>query len=188
MKRVGWIWLRVCLSMASVKHKKECSQKKELFMEGAGLIGMFISTGKCDYTMIPKWTIFVSILMEESQFQSARGLKQFVLKNVTRSTKEPQKPGTGSYGSVEKLEDSGIICAGKTLHNSLINVQNEGVENVIRKFVKECQLMGDLRHPHIVQFLCICFLPDSKLPVLVMEYMATNLGPCLRRMKMYPSL
>ena len=41
--------------------------------------------------MIPKWTIFVSILMEESQFQSARGLKQFILKNVTRSTKEPQK-------------------------------------------------------------------------------------------------
>ena len=121
--------------------------------------------------------------MEESQFQSAAELTQFVLKNVKRPTKEPQKLGTGSYGSVEKLEDNGIDCAGKTLHNALIDVQNEGVENVIKKFVKECQLMGDLRHPHIVQFLGICFLPDSKLPVLVMEYMATNLDHLLEKNK-----
>ena len=100
--------------------------------------------------------------------------------------KSPKKLGTGSYGSVEKLEDSGNICAGKTLHNSLINVQNEGVENVIKKFVKECQLMGDLQHPHIVQFLGICFLPDSKLPELVMEYMATNLGHLLEKNENVP--
>ena len=124
--------------------------------------------------------------MEESQFQSAPELKQFVLVNVKRPTKESQKLGIGSYGSVEKLEDSGIVCAGKTLHNTLIDVQNEGVENVIKKFVKECQLMGDLRHPHIVQFLGICFLPDSKLPVLVMEYMATNLGHLLEKNENMP--
>ena len=119
--------------------------------------------------------------MEVSQFQSDPELKQFVLKNVQRPTKEPHKLGTGSYGSVEKLEENGIDCAGKTLHNALINVQNEGVENVIKKFVKECQLMGDLRHPHIVQFLGICFLPESKLPVIVMEYMATSLDHLLEK-------
>ena len=124
--------------------------------------------------------------MEESQFQSAPELKQFVLKNVKRPTKEPHNLGTGSYGSVEKLENNGIDCAGKTLHNALIDVQNQGVENVIKKFVKECQLMGDLRHPHIVQFLGICFLPDSKLPVLVMEYMATSLDHLLEKNKNVP--
>ena len=124
--------------------------------------------------------------MDESQFQSAPELKQFILINVKRPTKDCQKLGTGSYGSVEKLEDSGITCAGKTLHNALIDVQNEGIENVIKKFVKECQLMGDLRHPHIVQFLGICFLPDSKLPVLVMEYMATNLDHLLEKNKNVP--
>ena len=124
--------------------------------------------------------------MEESQFLSAPELKHFILINVKRPTKEPQKLGTGSYGSVEKLEDSGITCAGKTLHNALIDVQNEGVENVIKKFVKECQLMGGLRHPHIVQFLGICFLPESKLPVLVMEYMATSLDHLLEKNKNVP--
>ena len=119
--------------------------------------------------------------MDQSQFQSAPELKQFILVNIKRPTKDCHKLGTGSYGSVEKLEDNGIDCAGKTLHNALIDVQNQGVENVIKKFVKECQLMGDLRHPHIVQFLGICFLPDSKLPVLVMEYMATSLDHLLEK-------
>ena len=129
---------------------------------------------------------FVYRLMEVSQIQSAPELKQFILKDVKRPTKEPQKLGDGSYGSVEKLEDIGITCAGKTLHNALIDVQNEGVENVIKKFVKECQLMGDLRHPHIVQFLGICFLPDSKLPVLVMEYMPTSLDHLLKNNENVP--
>ena len=124
--------------------------------------------------------------MEDSQFQSSPELKQFILVNIKRPTKDHQILGTGSFGSVEKLEDSGITCAGKTLHNALIDVQNEGVENVIKKFVKECQLMGDLRHPHIIQFLGICFLPESKLPVLVMEYMATSLDHLLEKNKNVP--
>ena len=39
--------------------------------------------------------------------------------------------------------------------------------------------MSTLRHPHIVQFLGICFLPGSRLPALVMERLATSLHDLL---------
>ena len=35
--------------------------------------------------------------------------------------------------------------------------------------------MSTLRHPHIVQFLGVCFLPGSRLPALVMELLLTSL-------------
>ena len=120
--------------------------------------------------------------MEESvKLESVPELERFLLKNVKRPGEKPKKLGTGSYGSVEALEDGGITCAGKTLHDALIDVRNEGVENITKKFIKECQLLGDLRHPHIVQFLGICFLPGSQLPVLVMEYLTTSLDHLLQK-------
>jgi len=36
-----------------------------------------------------------------------------------------------------------------------------------------------LRHPHIVQFLGVCFLPGSRLPALVMERLMMSLGDLL---------
>jgi len=120
--------------------------------------------------------------MEESvKLESVPELERFLLKNVKRPGEKPKKLGTGSYGSVEALEDGGITCAGKTLHDALIDVRNEGVENIMKTFIKECQLLGDLRHPHIVQFLGICFLPGSQLPVLVMEYLTTSLDHLLQK-------
>ena len=39
--------------------------------------------------------------------------------------------------------------------------------------------MSTLRHPHIVQFLGVCFLPGSRMPALVMEKLATSLHDIL---------
>ena len=39
--------------------------------------------------------------------------------------------------------------------------------------------MSDLRHPHLVQFLGVCFLPNSTLPMLVMERLLTSLDELL---------
>jgi len=39
--------------------------------------------------------------------------------------------------------------------------------------------MSSLRHPHIVQFLGVCFLPGSRLPALVMERLMMSLGDLL---------
>ena len=50
---------------------------------------------------------------------------------------------------------------------------------MVDKYYKECSLLSELRHPHIVQFLGICFLPDSQLPILVMERLQGSLDELL---------
>ncbi len=75
--------------------------------------------------------------------------------------------GRGSYGTVEELELDGLSCAGKKLHDVLV----ERGDYWLRKFVAECSLLATIRHPNVVQFLGICFLDGSDLPVLVMEYL-----------------
>ncbi len=95
-------------------------------------------------------------------------LQRFVLRNAHLTGRSF---GSGSYGTVEELEVEGLLCAGKKIYDIL--VRDRRSPNVfIENFLKECTLLSDLRHPHIVQFLGICFLPDtSDLPILVMEYL-----------------
>ena len=45
--------------------------------------------------------------------------------------------------------------------------------------MEECKLMSKLRHPHIVQFMGVCYLPGSQLPVLLMEKLLTSLDSLL---------
>ena len=49
------------------------------------------------------------------------------------------------------------------------------------------QLMAEMRHPHIVQFLGLCFLEGSALPVLVMELLDSSLDDLLESSK-FPGL
>ena len=50
---------------------------------------------------------------------------------------------------------------------------------MVDKYYSECSLLSELRHPNIVQFLGICFLPDCQLPVLVMERLQGSLDELL---------
>ena len=90
--------------------------------------------------------------------------------------------GTGSYGSVEEVAVPGAVCAAKKIHDFFQDprqMPREGIEKAADEFVRECQLMSTLRHPHIVQFLGVCFLPGSRMPALVMEKLATSLHDIL---------
>ena len=90
--------------------------------------------------------------------------------------------GSGSYGSVEEVAVPGAVCAAKKIHDFFQDprqMPREGIEKAADEFVRECQLMSTLRHPHIVQFLGVCFLPGSRMPALVMENMATSLHDIL---------
>ena len=124
-------------------------------------------------------------MVDATQSDPDRELQKFVIRDVKRPQgRQSKKPlGVGSYGSVEELQVGGVICAGKTIHEALIDAKNapEGTKTVTQRFVRECQLMADMRHPHIVQFLGISFLPDSKLPVLFMEYLMTNLEDLIEK-------
>ena len=96
-------------------------------------------------------------------------LQPFVLSNVHPTG---VTIGFGSYGRVEEVRVSGAICAAKKVHDIF---QLTEFHNISNHFVRECRLMSILRHPNIVQFLGIASVPDSQLPVLIMEKLQTNL-------------
>ncbi len=93
-------------------------------------------------------------------------LRRFLLTDARSTGREL---GTGAYGTVEEIVVGGLACAGKKIHEVIVH------PNIVQKYKEECQLLSDLRHPHIVQFMGICFLPSSSLPVLVMEKLHTSL-------------
>ena len=79
-------------------------------------------------------------------------------------------------------EVNGLICAGKKVHEAVLDAGNVGVQDMASKYVQEYQLMSDLRHPNINQFLGVCFLPNCQLPVLLIERLDGSLDDlsCLR--------
>ena len=85
-----------------------------------------------------------------------------------------------------QVEYQTLTCAGKKLHEALLEVDNEGVGEMVQKYLLECQLMSSLRHPNITQFLGLCFLPGSQLPLLVMERLETSLDDLLEHMPNLP--
>ena len=86
--------------------------------------------------------------------------------------------GRGAFGRVEEVSIPGAVCAAKRIHDELL--RTEEATDLTTKFVKECKLMSTLRHPHIVQFLGICYLPDAPaLPALVMEKLDCDLHKLL---------
>ena len=78
------------------------------------------------------------------------------------------------------------MCAGKKIHEALLDAGNVGVEDLAQKYLQECQLMSDLRHPNITQFLGVCFLPNCQLPVLVMERLDGSLDDLLETVPNIP--
>ena len=75
-------------------------------------------------------------------FQRNPELQRFVLPDVRPTGKQL---GVGSYGSVEELEMNGLVCAGKRLHDALLQRDNVGVQNIERKYLEECQVMPTSR-------------------------------------------
>ena len=94
--------------------------------------------------------------------------------------------GKGSFGRVEEVELAGTVFAGKIWHDILLDPENEGVDNMIKRFIKECELMSQVRHPNIVQFMGISFDQDSPYPILLMERLDISLDKLLENRKNLP--
>ena len=104
-------------------------------------------------------------------------LSSFILPNIRQTG---QELGKGAYGSVEKVEIPGAMCAAKRINEELLHLGTpEGIKHITTAFAKECRLMSALRHPRIVQFLGVSYLPGSEVPSLVMECLDTNLHQLL---------
>ena len=77
--------------------------------------------------------------------------------------------GSGAYGMVCKAKLGELPCAAKLLHRVLFH------PTIQRRFEQECQLLQNMRHPNVVQYLGIAHEPRSHLPILLMELLDGNL-------------
>ena len=87
--------------------------------------------------------------------------------------------GIGYYGAVCKAKCDDLLCAAKILHPTLFDptVQLQVPEHrlPIKRFEQECEFLSTIRHPNIIQYLCMHQDPDTGLPVLLMELMDESL-------------
>ena len=118
--------------------------------------------------------------MERSSFPPIprdERLKPYILKGVEWTGK---CLGRGAFGVVLELQlQGGAVCAGKKIHDTLVDSQNVGVQHLVEKFIAECELMSTIRHPNIVTYYGIAIFDDSSIPVLVMEQLERSLDSFL---------
>ena len=108
-------------------------------------------------------------------------LQRFIIEDVVLTGKQL---GSGAFGSVVELKmNGGALSAGKRIHDALVHPQNEGIQRIIDKFVFECELMSNMRHPNIVNFYGLCFVSDNASPILVMEQLDQSLDDYLERVQ-----
>ena len=90
--------------------------------------------------------------------------------------------GDGAYATVLQYDFRGLKCVGKKIHSLLYEHASPAQRaDMLQRFGEECELLGRLHHPNIVQFLGVHKEMGSELPVLVMEYLPTNLSGYLDR-------
>ena len=92
--------------------------------------------------------------------------------------------GHGSYATVLELEYMGLKCAGKKIHELLLRQGDDTY--TVRRFEEECRLLSQVRHPNIVQFLGVHFQQGVRAPILVMEFLPTNLTSCIEQYGILP--
>ena len=92
--------------------------------------------------------------------------------------------GHGSYATVLELEYMGLKCAGKKIHELLL--RQGDTSYTVHRFEEECHLLSQVRHPNIVQFLGVYFQQGMQAPILVMEFLPTNLTSCIEQYSILP--
>lgn len=110
------------------------------------------------------------------------GFDPYKLSGVTVTDHEL---GRGSYATILELEHFGLKCAGKKIHEVLLGEGDTSYS--ICRFGEECHLLSQVRHPNIVQFLGVHFQRGTHIPILVMEFLPTNLSSCIEQYNILPN-
>ena len=99
------------------------------------------------------------------------GLDPYKLERVHVTDKEL---GHGAYATVMEVEYMGLKCAGKKIHDILL--QQGEMSYTVHRFEEECRILSQVRHPNVVQFLGVYYQRGARVPILVMELLPTNLS------------
>ena len=92
---------------------------------------------------------------------------------------------------VFEVRVNGVPCIAKRLHDILVGrggqeqVRKEERKAVVDRFRQECDLLSNLRHPNVVQFMGVHYGHDEADISLIMEFMHMDLEQC---MKTYPNI
>ena len=110
-------------------------------------------------------------------------LQDLLLSDIEVSGREL---GVGSYSSVLELSYKGMKCAGKKLHRTLYDQGLAIGPEILERFGVECELLSQLRHPRMVQFLGLHLEEGCDVPVLVLEFMPYALSDCIEQYGILP--
>lgn len=70
-----------------------------------------------------------------------------------------REKGHGAFGAVYEVKMNGLPCIAKGLHDILLGrggnlpIREADKKAIRERFHNECALLGNLKHPNIVQFL-----------------------------------
>ena len=109
------------------------------------------------------------------------GFEYYQLTGVILTDKEL---GHGSYATVQEVEWMGLKCAGKKIHDLLL--RQGDASYTLSRFEEECRLLSQVRHPNIVQFLGVHFQQGVVSPIVVIEFLPTNLTSCIEQYGILP--
>ena len=101
-----------------------------------------------------------------------------------QSVKIGEEIGRGAYGTVHKRTYQGRPVAIKRIHRLLLEqakYQAEDFDHVQQEFLRECEILSSLTHPHIVKFVGVFDVKGEK--VLVMELLHETLRDYLVKKK-----
>ena len=110
-------------------------------------------------------------------------LQDLLLSDVEVSGREL---GVGSYSSVLELSYKGLKCAGKRLHRTLYDQGLAIGPEILERFGVECELLSQLRHPRMVQFLGLHFEEGCDVPILVLEFLPYALSDTIEHYGEFP--
>jgi serine/threonine protein kinase len=95
-------------------------------------------------------------------------LREFEIKNVEMTDRSID---VGVFGTSYEGSWIGAPCAVKKLHTS--DAKDGYISD---RFVYECKIWCELKHPNIIQFFGICVSPKENCPMLVCELQRDNLS------------
>ncbi len=108
--------------------------------------------------------------------------KKFMLEGVQVLAPGNVRSGSSAFTDILELRYKGLKCAGRRIKLNDHAKKQAG----INPFQKECEFLSRIRHPNIVQFLGVFFQKGEPAPILVMEFLSTDLTSCIKEYGVLP--